>query len=440
LIVRILQYSFTISLGFPALASLFAGSVVTGLFLVRYRASLSLQPDYMLISRSFSRGIASSRSQRELLAVVFLLHTDVKRLPTPSPPSLSSELLPSSTSALSDARNRSVNPFHNYLDDFLSAIRIFGFLEKPVFHELSRHLQTRRLAAGETLEIGGGDFWCVVEGKVQVVGCHSRLVMYAERTQFAPSSTAIDALSSPPSPDPFASNSGSSFNGYHLLNEVSTGGTLSSLFSVLSLFTEDIKLSWSPIDEAEGDDQDGDVTMKEDQQSARPRDKSRANSDVSQLDFDTLGVHASDTGEEFRRLRTTSISTLEGTIRGSTSPTGSEPNSPQAETMSPPFRKRRSSRTGNHTPAHTPGFSSRSRRSDRDHSPEPLPKRLKPAEFVSGSAVLKGTIARATVDTTLAVIPAEAFRKLTRKFPKASGTIVSVVLERFARVTFMTGE
>jgi hypothetical protein len=60
-------------------------------------------------------------------------------------------------------------PFHNYLDDFLAAIRIFGYLEKPVFHELSRHLQTRRLNAGETLEIGTGDFWCVVEGKVQVV-------------------------------------------------------------------------------------------------------------------------------------------------------------------------------------------------------------------------------------------------------------------------------
>jgi len=56
-----------------------------------------------------------------------------------------------------------------------------------------------------------------------------------------------------------------------------------------------------------------------------------------------------------------------------------------------------------------------------------------------GPAALDGTIARATVDTTLAVIPAEAFRKLTRKFPKASGTIVQVVLERFSRVTFMTG-
>ena len=38
--------------------------------------------------------------------------------------------------------------------------------------------------------------------------------------------------------------------------------------------------------------------------------------------------------------------------------------------------------------------------------------------------VLQGTVARATVDTTLAVIPAEAFARVTKKFPKASAHIV----------------
>jgi CRP-like cAMP-binding protein len=35
-----------------------------------------------------------------------------------------------------------------------------------------------------------------------------------------------------------------------------------------------------------------------------------------------------------------------------------------------------------------------------------------------------GTVARATEDTTLAVIPAEAFRRLTKQFPNASAHIV----------------
>ena len=39
----------------------------------------------------------------------------------------------------------------NYLDEFLSAIKVFGYLERPVFHELTRTMQTRKLIAGETL-------------------------------------------------------------------------------------------------------------------------------------------------------------------------------------------------------------------------------------------------------------------------------------------------
>src|SRR5436305_14398346 len=36
----------------------------------------------------------------------------------------------------------------SYLDEFLSAIKVFGYLERPVFHELTRHMQTRKLIAG----------------------------------------------------------------------------------------------------------------------------------------------------------------------------------------------------------------------------------------------------------------------------------------------------
>jgi len=145
-IVRMLQYSFTISLDFPTLLGLFIITLISATFLIRYR----------YLAR----------------------YTELKdpALP-PSSPQATTELLPLSNAALAlNERSRNA-PFHNYLDDFLAAIRIFGYLEKPVFHELSRHLQTRRLGAGETLEIGTGDFWCVVEGKVQVVSYYSRMVL-----------------------------------------------------------------------------------------------------------------------------------------------------------------------------------------------------------------------------------------------------------------------
>jgi len=48
-------------------------------------------------------------------------------------------------------------------------------------------------------------------------------------------------------------------------------------------------------------------------------------------------------------------------------------------------------------------------------------------------------VARATVDSTIAVVPAEAFRRLVRIYPKASAHIVQVILTRFQRVTFLTG-
>ena len=142
--VELLQYSFTISLDFPTLLGLFIITLISATFLIRYR----------YLAR----------------------YTQLKdpALP-PSSPQATTELLPLSNAALAlNERSRNA-PFHNYLDDFLAAIRIFGYLEKPVFHELSRHLQTRRLGAGETLEIGTGDFWCVVEGKVQVVSYYNSI-------------------------------------------------------------------------------------------------------------------------------------------------------------------------------------------------------------------------------------------------------------------------
>ncbi|KAG8959437.1 phosphatidylcholine and lysophosphatidylcholine phospholipase [Tulasnella sp. 408] len=57
-------------------------------------------------------------------------------------------------------------------------------------------------------------------------------------------------------------------------------------------------------------------------------------------------------------------------------------------------------------------------------------------QTMTASQVRRGLVARATQDSTLAVIPAEAFRRLTKKFPKASAHIVQVILTRFSRVTF----
>lgn len=257
--------------------------------------------------------------------------------------------------------------FHNYLDDFLQAIRVFGFLEKPVslnpfdlvilsvkfvqvFHELARHLQTRRLIAGDSISLDQDkSFYCVVDGTVQV---------FAQTGQ--------------PVEDQKGSWEDDDMNGYQLLNEVGSGGTLSSLFTILNLFTEDIKISW----------QDSEVTDSPEQHDGILIPFSRRNADVSYFDLDVKTPKA--------HTRESSASTV-------------HPSSGPSSPFSPPYQSLSGSAAGAETPR-VPAT--------------PLRAPPKTAE------IHHGAVARALEDTTLAVIPAEAFRRLTKKFPKATGHIV----------------
>ncbi|KAJ7292813.1 hypothetical protein C8J57DRAFT_1444263 [Mycena rebaudengoi] len=254
--------------------------------------------------------------------------------------------------------------FHNYLDDFLQAVRVFGFLEKPVFHELARHLQTRRLIAGDSMSLDQDkSFYCVVDGMVQV---------------FAQTGKDPEEEAGPWNDE--------GMNGYQLLNEVGSGGTLSSLFTILSLFTEDVKMSW------QDEDDPADSHIGEDGLSIPVRNRAaRTNSDVSQLDLKN------------RRRRESNSS--------STSTVHPEMLPPRAGSMSPLFV-------------------------DEPEEIHESPPPIRPPPPSRPASIHRGVIARATEDTTLAVIPAEAFRRLTKKFPKATGHIVQVIVTRFARVTF----
>lgn len=254
------------------------------------------------------------------------------------------------------------------------------------------------------------------------------------------------------------------------------------MFSILNLFVEDVKISWTPPadDGPQGERNEGEVEVDPDEtfaQTARPK-KSRQNSDVSQLDEGTLGSGSGgmrSTGsaegvervgeakrEEPRMMRKRSSSLGETSTARASSPSlpgSSSPKAAEAEdlTATTPSFTSPSSRylaatpttatTRSHSPSltspprphnphsrFTPTFAPLSQPHSRRQSQRPTKRQA------TGTAALKGSIARATTDTTLAVIPAEAFRKLTRKFPKASGTVVQVVLERFSRVTFMTGK
>ena len=166
-------------------------------------------------------------------------------------------------------------------------------------------------------------------------------------------------------------------NGYQLLNEVGNGGTLSSLFTILSLFTDDVKISW------QDDDPSGGLTESPiDTFTFRPAKSrsQRADSDVSQLQLDSkfsIGSSASSASTVHRM------------------DSGSSPGSPS-----------------------TYSTASESRTPRVPYSLFPRNATIRPTR------VHHGVVARATEDTTLAVIPAEAFRRVTKNFPKATGHIV----------------
>ncbi|KAI5124113.1 hypothetical protein M0805_000927 [Coniferiporia weirii] len=329
-IYAVLSYSFTFTLNFWSFVAIFVLSAVALNYFIRFR--------YLNVYTTLKEPPLVKSDAKEL-------HPDVNT--TEGPPN-----------------------FHNYLDDFLEAVRIFGFLEKPVFHELARHLQTRRLIAGDSLSLDQDkNFYCVVDGLVQV---------YTRTSDSCHEESNWD---------------GGSSNGYQLLNEVGSGGTLSSLFTILSLFTEDVRMSWQDSDMAgPGPNSDYDVPTR-----TRVH---RSDSDVSAIELES--ARASAPPPLRSRFRRQSMSSSGSTVHGD-----------DATVLSPDedYHTAPSSRSSFRDPTARGG---RGMRASQDEH---------------------GAVALAVEDATLAVIPAEAFRRLTKKFPKASAHIVQVILTRFSRVT-----
>ncbi|KAJ3552052.1 hypothetical protein NM688_g4361 [Phlebia brevispora] len=357
-IYAVLSYSMTLTLNFWSFAVMFGMSLVVLNYFIRFR---------------YLNKYTQLKEPPLVKADAQELHPDVNT-PEPAP------------------------AFHNYLDEFLQAVRVFGFLEKPVFHELARHLQTRRLIAGDSISMDQDkSFYCVVDGTVQLF---ARTGHGGE----VPRSGTWDE---------------ENMNGYQLLNEVGTGGTLSSLFTILSLFTENVKISWQDEEPENDADTESVVTASgmapsESRHSLRVRPR-RSDSDVSHMSLDTTTLVSSPEATASSHVtsprprgrgRGTSVSSSGSTVHAD-------------EYRSPPLR------SSSHGPS-VSGLSSGSNRTAYGRR-RPLP------EYHSHHY---GVVARATEDSTLAVIPAEAFRRLTKKFPKAAAHIVQVILTRFSRVTF----
>jgi lysophospholipid hydrolase len=195
-------------------------------------------------------------------------------------------------------------------------------------------------------------------------------------------------------------------SGYTLLNEVHAGGTVSSLFAILALFSSTLE------DETEAVHAPSPAIPEED---VGPRNKS----------FN---------GVEDSPVRSSGVR---------------EPNSASNESPSIVFPHLISR---DPTPMSSPVFGTRI---GEPFSPQLLFNRTSAASSASDSSTARGAqlpayfdaipqkkpllengmAAKASQDSTLVVIPAEAFLKLNEKYPQAAAHIAQVILTRFQRVT-----
>ena len=281
----------------------------------------------------------------------------------------------------------------NYLDEFLSAIKVFGYLERHVFHELTRTMQTRKLIAGETLLLEEEKGFClVVDGLVQIF-------VKSNRIGGAQSKDFIHAGDESHSDDP-SQHEGN--QGYQLLTEVKNGAPMSSLFSILSLFTEDVKLRY---DRSESSGLDSEPN-------------------TAGFNHPKFGSHAS-------------------AAAGRPITPESGVTSPVIAPLSPNIRPGNRPRRPSNLTRLSAGKLSTIPPLDLDVDQEEHAHHEKHYQFSKPRRTKSAhpdIVARATTDTTIAIIPATAFHRLTRAYPKATAHIIQVILTRLQRVTLATGQ
>lgn len=329
---------------------------------------------------------------------------------------------------------------------FLSSIKVFGYLDRPVFHELARHLQTTKLKAGELLfdtNSRDRDFYVVVDGSVQV--------FVKNNNNLDPQYPLDDAdLSGEDDEDEdfFDGPQSKRWPGHVLLNQVKSGGTVSSLFSILSVFTDDLG-RYAKTEKTEPGSLES--SFSRGQREFRPYNPPDFSLDKEspRKSTTTTTDHPPKTPDptlkKSRVLSLSSENVFPGLRRSS-----ADKHKKRGENSTPANATLVLEKMANaaalaadkdvDAPKNTTENPQKDNQEQNQQEQQPSssnePKKDTPEQELPN--VHPDIIARASVDTTLAVIPAEAFQKLAEKFPSAAAGIVQVILIRFQRVTFNT--
>lgn len=211
-LVNIMSYTFTLTLNMNTILIILCLLAVAVFYVVRY----------YLLAR-YSR-LPASKSKMHV-----------------SPIAPSFDLRPE---AAAEAQERPFLPEEIYAN-FLQSIRLLNHLDKHILRELAKDALQMRMRQGELLwrsDRLSRDLYLVMKGTMQVF-----LAIQGDRVDEKAPAEGLDADMSA---SPILLDG---FKEAHLLCEVTSGGSVSSNFDLLSIYTEDVKLEDTVIDLADVD-------------------------------------------------------------------------------------------------------------------------------------------------------------------------------------------
>lgn len=282
-----------------------------------------------------------------------------------------------------NSRNRKLlnedtdEPFFSlYLDQFLSAIKIFGYLEKPVFHDLTKNMKTQKLDEGEILLLDNSiGFAIVIEGSLQI---------YHE----------VETENHPLNTGDFANDHemGRSDEGSEDENEESSDNS-----------------SDSDIPDYTENDSSGYIHLKNGLGKFQLLNTVKPGNPVSSL-------------ATILTLFTTHPSVLPETMHSTT--VSSRRDSLQEQLYG-------------FTMQNDDKLQPKSSRDNISHS-SPLMNSIENPNIVNLGMPIPNVLARAGTDCTIAIIPPQSFANLTEKYPRSVCHIIQMILTKIYHVTFQT--
>ncbi|KAL3233532.1 Lysophospholipase NTE1 [Nakaseomyces bracarensis] len=344
----------------------------------------------------------------------------------------------------------------SYLDQFLSAIRIFGYLEKPVFHDLTKNMKTQKLDEGEILLLDNSvGFAIVVEGTLNI---------YHEVDEKNGDSSDPFSIDDSHSVYSILKQNNSRENRLHQQRKKSkqdeddgilrmrTPGAFEDIFSSDTdgvspsiMDTSDESDNNDESDDDEDDETTGFIRLKDGLGKFQLLNTVKPGNPVSSLvNILNLFTSANDVVMNSHRneSRVNSNDRSEAMTNNSKLSNSIEESAVRLELGKYALSPIQSNRSNSNNNPRSPTLS---RIGTKDE--DPLLKSfsddvMSPMPLQSGDSPLPYAIpkvvARAATDCTIAIIPPQAFVKLTAKYPRSASHIIQMILTKLYHVTFQT--